>query len=144
MTHSKVPMEFGDGQHDFDLGPLAQRLELEDKCGSGLMGIFRRLDDARVSDYRETIRLALIGGGMKPPDALKLVQRYVDGRPIMESVPVARAILMAALVGVPGDDVGKGTAERATTEAAGSTKPDALSVPQSTVQAQRSDSIHAS
>lgn len=139
-THSSVSIEFGDGDYVFDLGPIGQRLEIESKCGTGLMGVLRRLDEARVNDYREPIRLGLIGGGMKPEAALAIVKNYVDARPVMESIPVARAILMAVLIGIPDDTVGKTEAEGTTREADGSTKPDALSVPQSTVQEPQSDS----
>lgn len=142
-SHSAITLAFGDGEHVFDVGPLGVRLELEEKCGCGLLAILRRLnDDSRVHDYREPVRLGLIGGGLSPSEALKLVVRYVDTRPAMESVPVARAIVMAALVGVAGDDVvGKGEAERATTEAAGSTASTAASsAPPSTASAPPSDS----
>jgi len=101
--HTKIgPIPFADGEYVFDVGPLGIRLELEEKCGGiGLLGIHRRLQtDCLIMDYRETIRLGLMGGGMKPLDALKLVKRYVEARPAQESVPLAMMILMAGLVGV--------------------------------------------
>ena len=124
LLHTKITMPFGDGEHTFDVGPLGIRLELEEKCGnSGLLAIHRRLQtDCRIMDYRETIRLGLIGGGMKPLEALKLVKRYVEDRPAQESVPIALMILMAGLVGVPAEDekgedppLGKPQAERTST-----------------------------
>lgn len=100
--HTKIIAPFGDGDYVFDVGPLGIRLELEEKCSNtGLLGIHRRLqNDCRIMDYRETIRLGLIGGGMKPLDALRMVKRYVELRPSQESVPLAMMILMAGLVGV--------------------------------------------
>lgn len=142
-THSKVTLPFADGEYTFDVGPLKERLELEEKCNCGLLGLVRRLnDDSRINDYREPIRLGLIGGGEKPAIALRLVQRYVDSRPAMESVPLARSIVMAALVGVEGDDVGKSQADQIKEEAAPSTeKMAASSDPQSTVSEQPSVSV---
>ena len=140
MTHSKVTLPFADGEYTFDIGPLRERLELEEKCNCGLLALVRRLtEDSRVNDYRETIRLGLIGGGEKPAIALRLVQRYVDARPAMESVPIARNIVMAALVGVKDDEVGKNQADQtkdvdaASTEtmAASSDPPSTGSEPQS-------------
>ena len=38
-----------------------------------------------ATDVREVIRLALIGGGTPPTDALRLVRDYVEKRPLAES-----------------------------------------------------------
>lgn len=59
-----------------------------------------------IDDFRETIRLGLIGGGAAPARALLLTTRYVDARPPRESIPLARGILLAALIGVPEDPAG--------------------------------------
>lgn len=109
MINGSVELEWGDGDHVFNIAKLGQALELEEKCDAGLFEIFQRVTDgkARLNDIRETIRLGLIGGGKTPVQALALVKRYVDDRPLIESLPVARSLLMAALVGVPGDEVGK-------------------------------------
>lgn len=143
---TKISHPFGDGEYEFDVGPLGIRLELEEKCGNtGLLGIHKRLQsDCLIMDYRETIRLGLIGGGLPPIKALTLVKRYVEPRPAQESVPLARIILMAGLVGVeePVEKVdeaaGKETAETAST----GTKPASPSADQlSTEQAQPSASL---
>lgn len=121
VPNGKVTLSWGDGEHDFNLARIGQLLELEDKCGAGVMEVFTRLQGNRwrLNDVRETVRLGLIGGGQKPEAALVLVKRYVDERPLSENVLVATAILMAAIVGVPGDDVGKPPADRTATEEAG-------------------------
>lgn len=107
-----VTLAWGDGEHKFRL-PIGGLRELQQKCDAGAIEVMDRLRDRRwrVDDVRETLRLGLIGGGMTPVDALILVKRYVDDRPIMESVPTAFAVLMAALIGVPDDPVGKAEAE---------------------------------
>lgn len=87
--------------------------------------------DGWPDEIREVIRLGLIGGGMPIDRVPALVRRYVDERPLFESAPVAQAILLTALVGVPDDPVGKPAAETAATEATMT----ASSSPQSTAPA---------
>lgn len=67
------------------------------------MELFRRIGASqwRAQDIAETIRLGLVGGGMKAPDAVVLVRRYVLAAPIEHNVPLALDILGAALVGSP-------------------------------------------
>jgi hypothetical protein len=142
MPTGLTNLTFGDGRHDFNIAPIGSMLELQDNCDAGPAEIFSRLRNGlwRVNDVRETIRIGLIGGGMKPVDALKLVDRYVGGpRPWSESVPVASSILLAALVGVPDDPVGKTDADRAKTETVIPTADS--SDPHSTEPAPLSDSI---
>jgi hypothetical protein len=77
----------------------------------GPMSLARSLQavDAWPGDVREVIRLGLIGGGTPIAQVPALVARYVDERPLAESTVVAHAVLIAALVGVPDDPVGKKT-----------------------------------
>ncbi len=90
-------------------------MELQEKTDAGPLAVLLRLHghDWRVQDVRETIRLGLIGGGKTPPQALALVARYVDRRPLLESVPVAQDILAAGLAQPddlpPGNLVAEGT-----------------------------------
>jgi len=120
MPNGQVEIEWGDGPHTFCIAKHAHAFELEDKCKSGVAEIYERIRDSKwhINDLRETIRLGLIGGGMKPLDALSLVKRYFDERPWAESINTALVILMAAMVGVPGDIVGKkeGAEQTATKE----------------------------
>lgn len=109
----KVRLVWGDGEHDFKLA-IGHLRELQDKCKAGPPEILRRLsmNEWHVDDVRETIRLGLVGGGKTPSDAFVSVVRYVDERPLLESAQVAMAVLMAALVGVPDDPVGKDQPEK--------------------------------
>lgn len=97
---ASVSAVWGDGDHVFRLG-LAQLLELQEKAGAGPMELFLRLRSHRwrVEDLTETLRLGLVGGGLKPADAVALVRRYGPGaRPLAESLPLVVEILAAAIV----------------------------------------------
>lgn len=125
MTSSaSIDFEWADGHYQFRL-PIGQLRELQEKCGAGPRVIFERLRSGMwmVDDIRETIRLGLIGGGTAPIPARALVERYVDARPLSENVMAATSILLAAIVGVPDDNVGKklaGKAKRKATVASSS------------------------
>jgi hypothetical protein len=128
---AKINLTWGDGEHEFRLG-LKEWFELQEKCGSGLIEVMDRLATRRwkVEDIREPLRLGLIGAGMVPVDAFTLVKRYVDERPLMESVPVAFAVIAAAIVGAPEDEeAGKKKSEAEsdgpdTSQPLGSTEPE--------------------
>jgi hypothetical protein len=100
-----ITLDWADGTYAFRL-PWGQLAELQEKTGCGPQFLLSRLvaGSWKVEDLRETIRLGLIGGGAEPLKALDLVRRYVEQRPLLESVMPARAILTAALVGAPGED----------------------------------------
>lgn len=131
-----ISLVWGDGEHRFRL-PIGQLRELQEKCAAGPAEIVERLTAGRwrVDDVRETIRLGLIGGGMAPGEAYTLTVRYVDERPWLENVAPAQAVLMAALVGVADEPVGKAGAAEAETGAT-----DASPSPPSTASARRSAS----
>lgn len=102
---AEVTIDWAEGEHLFRLR-LSQIRELQEKCDKGPMRILRDLegDGWRVDDLREVIRLGLIGGGMEPVKALRLVQSYVDDRPFAENIGIARAIVFAAVIGVPNQE----------------------------------------
>jgi len=134
MVNGHVVLTWADGEHTFNIAKLKEVFELEDKCGAGVGEIFDRVRAGRWRwiDVRETVRLGLIGGGMEPVPALTLVQRYVDNRPWQESRQVAMAILLAAMVGVEGDNpTKKAEADRAP-DSKSTTPTDGSSDPQST------------
>jgi hypothetical protein len=91
---------FGDAEHQFALTP-GMIAELEAKTGSGVGGLFRRMiaNDFRHAEIVETIRLGLIGGGMNPETAARLVAAYVPARPLIEAYALAVAILEALMFG---------------------------------------------
>lgn len=108
--HASVTLDWADGSYTFRLA-IGQLRELQEavnrprvKLGAPLIGpatLFESLrsNDAWLHDVREVIRLGLIGGGTKPADALDLVRRYVDERPMAESSVHATLVLGAALFG---------------------------------------------
>jgi hypothetical protein len=100
-----IQLDWADGKHVFRLG-LAQLEELEDIRGAGTGAICKRCSqgDWFAGDVREIIRLGLIGGGMSPAKAKKMVGRYVDQQPWGENSLLANAILWAAVTGPPIED----------------------------------------
>lgn len=114
-----VDMDFGDGPHRFRLA-MGELEELQEKTGAGPFVLVQRLlnGDWKIADVREPLRLGLIGGGMTPEDALKLVRRYVDQRDAwMHYAGVAKMVVLAAIAGAPEELPGKDAAPEATTEA---------------------------
>lgn len=115
---ASIDLAWADGEYRFRLG-LGQLRELQEKVnqpriaigatpiGPGTLLRLAMERDLWPHEVREIIRLGLIGGGMKPPEALARVQRYVDERPLLESMQPAVLILTAALAGAPDDEVGK-------------------------------------
>ena len=106
----EVTLDFGDGAHTFRLR-LGELRELQDKtdCGPELLLMRMQAKAWRVDDVRETLRLGLIGGGMKPIEALKLINRYGGGddEPAnwMELRTLAQIILTEALVPTSDDEL---------------------------------------
>jgi len=143
-ANGEITLQWGDGEHKFNIARLRCVLELEEKCDCGIAEIIARLRDGKwkFNDIRETIRLGLIGANQVTPDkALMLVQRYVDDRPWSENVLPAQAILFAALVGVIGDNPEKkAQAEQDAANRSSETTVD-IPVPQSTESEPQSDSI---
>jgi hypothetical protein len=118
-----VTINWADGEHRFRIA-IGQARELEAlvnkrriEMGMPVIGpyalwMLTLSSNAWPDDVREILRLGLIGGGMKPFEALALVKRYVEERPFLESMPVASTVLQEALIGVPDDPVGKPPAEK--------------------------------
>lgn len=140
MRSVDVTLRWGDGDHHFNIARIKHVAELERKCGCGIAEVFERLRSGKWyhHDVRETIRIGLIGGGSDPIQALALVEMYVDGQPWEMSVRVAFAIIAAAMVGVPGDEVGKkaraGRAKRKATPASSSPQSMAKEPPSASPQ----------
>ncbi|MEH6721291.1 MAG: gene transfer agent family protein [Aurantimonas endophytica] len=128
--HGAVELEFGDGEYTFRLG-LAEIEELEAKQNAGVFQIATRLAPetraCRSSDIVQVIRLGLIGGGMKPVDALAKVRKYVDERPIDESRDVAYAVALAGLKRVHSSELEEAPpGEAAAAETSVSTSPPSM------------------
>jgi hypothetical protein len=60
-----------------------------------------------LKEIRETLRLGLVGGGMKHGDALRLVRAHVEERPIEDNRHYAFLVIQAALYGAPEERVGE-------------------------------------
>lgn len=103
--HGQLELTWGDGPHVFRLA-IGEIRELQEKTGCGPMELVKRMIHGtwRIDDIRETVRLGLIGGGLDPIKSLSLVARYVDQRPLAESVPVAQAVLSVLLFGGDEED----------------------------------------
>ena len=124
MSRCSIDVTWADGTYTLCL-PLAQLEELQERCGAGPMVIAERLKHGHweVRDVFQTLRLGLIGGGMAPPDALRLVTRYgPPERPVTESVLPAFAVLDAALFGKRDEPVGKPSADGAESDPAAGTE----------------------
>lgn len=109
---AKVDLDWADGHYDFRLA-WGQLIELQERCDAGPFVILDRLTRGswRVQDISHVIRLGLIGGGTEPAKALKLVRDYVEARPPLENVMLARGILMVAVQGVPDEAPGEADGE---------------------------------
>lgn len=103
-----LTVPFGDSDYVFAL-KWGELIQLQEATDAGPYVVMQRLATGtwRVQDIAHTIRLGLIGGGLKPTDALKLVRAYVEARPPMENVLLAQGILGASLMGAPEDDRSK-------------------------------------
>jgi len=108
MRDARIEQPFADGEYSFRLG-WGEIVELQEKVDCGPFALLDRINSGQwlVGDLSETIRLGLIGGGLKPTDAKKLVDRYVTDRPPLENLELARAVLLAGLVGAPDEAPGE-------------------------------------
>lgn len=117
--NGRVELDFADGTYGFRLA-IGELEELQEKTECGPYTLLRRLlsNDWKVGDVRETIRLGLIGDGVKPTEALALIRRYVDQRSDwLNNAMLAQAIVSAALIGAPEEAPGKSENPEAETEA---------------------------
>lgn len=106
--HGTTSFDWGDSTYTFRLG-LKEVRELQEKTGIGPLALFNRIKSENwlIDDLRETIRIGLIGGGMKADEALKLIRRYFDDFPKVDQKEPAMKIIGAFLIGDPVDPVGK-------------------------------------
>ena len=107
----KISLPFGDDTHVFKLG-YGQIKELQDTVDAGPFVIFDSLlkNTWKIEYIRETIRCGLVGGGMAAHEAIHMVKTYVEdveSYPLRANVLIAAAILNAALMGAPEEEVGK-------------------------------------
>lgn len=122
---ARIIEDFGDGTYEFRLA-WGELSKLQEACDAGPFVILHRIGEGawRVEDLSHIIRLGLIGGGLEPVKALRLVRQYVEARPPAESVPLAYAVLSAGCVGAPDEPLGKAQAANPA-ESASTTSPTA-------------------
>lgn len=131
---AEVTAPWGDGEHTFRL-TVPCLIELEQKCDAPFMVVLHRLGSGtyKINDVRETVRLALIGGGKTPTEALKLVKNYLDDRPPLEdSLKIARLALMGVLFGFEVEPLDTGGPSEGNGQAAPMTGHPASTPPAST------------
>ncbi|MBO9589530.1 gene transfer agent family protein [Devosia sp.] len=104
------PLDWADGTYEFALN-WGELSALQDACNAGPFVILSRLAASqwRLEDVATTIRLGLIGGGVEPQKALKLVRTYVESRPqdLVLNASFARGILETAIMGAPEEAPGE-------------------------------------
>ncbi|MGI8395106.1 gene transfer agent family protein [Agrobacterium deltaense] len=103
-----VEADFADGTYKFALTwDLASEWEkTTDRSMYATLLHAVRTGIVNLNDAREILRLGLIGGGMEPVAALRLVRTYVENRPAAENFPLVVRVMDAAFhgKGVPDPD----------------------------------------
>jgi len=106
-----VEADFADGTYKFALTwDLASEWEkTTDRSMYATLLHAVRTGIVNLNDAREILRLGLIGGGMEPVAALRLVRTYVENRPAAENFPLVVRVMDAAFhgKGVADPDEGK-------------------------------------
>ena len=102
MTQEPHVAFFGDAEYPFRL-TAKMILELERVTGAGIGALCTRVLNKQFthSDISETLRLSLIGAGMSPERATSLIATYAIDRPLIETFPIAVAVLELAWFGNP-------------------------------------------
>lgn len=102
MTQEPHTAFFGDREYPFLL-TAKLTLELERVTGAGIGALCTRVFSRQFvhSDISEVLRLSLTGAGMSPERAASLVTAYAIDRPLIETFPIAVAVLELAWFGHP-------------------------------------------
>lgn len=105
---AKIELTWADGDYTFRLG-WGELEALQEACDAGPWVILERLftKQCHVGDISNVIRQGLIGGGLEPTAATKLVRAYVEKRPPTENLLFATVILQAAVQGAGEEPVGE-------------------------------------
>lgn len=112
MTRStEISLEFGGEDRIFKL-PIGRMVALQEKTDCGPYELHRRFaaGEWRIHDLRETILQGLIGGGADVATAGALMKSFFDDLPSLQFVPLANAVVMAALSGVEDEPLGESPA----------------------------------
>ncbi len=95
-----IDLTWRGGEHTFALTIDLLRA-LQERCDAGPAFVLSRLRASQwlIDDVIQPIRLGLEGGGLSKEESRQLTKRFVEDRPLTESVLTAAAILMHALYG---------------------------------------------
>lgn len=113
---AKINVFMADGYYDLQLN-IEQLINLQEKLDLGPAAILETIANRtwRIAHIIEPIRLGLIGGGMSNQAAFDFVTQHVKPAYFLEYLPVAYAVVNAALSGAPEDPI-EGETEAATPE----------------------------
>ncbi|RJP54320.1 MAG: gene transfer agent family protein [Anaerolineaceae bacterium] len=121
----RITEDWGNGAYSFRLG-WGEWQELDTLLQVGPQELYERLlrGKAHYNWPREIIRCGLVGAGMDPGQALKLVRLYCEQREILDNTAIALKIVQAALF-TPENakDDHPGEAEATAMNSAASTSP---------------------
>lgn len=119
---AKVMLPFADGDYEFRLA-WAELLMLQESRNCGPFVVLDRLTSGQwmIEDIAEVLRIGLIGGGIEPGKAVKMVRSYVQGFPPMLNLVFAQQVLGAALVGAADEIVGEPVAAKQGEDSASTT-----------------------
>lgn len=124
----EITLPWGDEDRTFRLG-IREWEKVQEKCDAGPAEILGRLAPVfaaseqglslkqiiaagylgrwRVQDVREPLYRGLIGGGMEPTEAGKVIRDLVDERPLIEPVCVAYRVVLASIMGAEDEPAGE-------------------------------------
>lgn len=130
-----IELFFGDQEYRFRIG-IGEFRELQEKVnkrridmglnpvGPTTLANLLRANDAWPDDARDVLRIGLVGGGMAPAEAHRLLVRHFDnGRGPLQFYLTAFTVLMTAFVGVDGDEVSVKKKTQTTDRTAPSSSP---------------------
>lgn len=130
---AKIELTWADGEYTFRLG-WGELEALQEACEAGPWVILERLFTRQclIGDISNVIRQGLIGGGLEPTAATKLVRTYVEKRPPAENLLFATVILQAAIQGAEEEPVGEHLAASQTESSSTASPMEKSDLPQST------------
>lgn len=122
-----ITLPWADGDHTFKLA-WGELVLLQEATDTGAFVLLDRLSSrqCKIEEISHVMRLALIGGGKSPEEALKLVRSYVESRPPAENLMFARGVLATACYGA--GDESPGEAEGEAADSVSTTSPTESSV----------------
>ena len=103
-----ITLAWAGGEHLFRLG-WGELRSIQEACDAGPFVVLERLGNGswKLEDISNPIRFGLIGGGVPPVEASKLVRLYVENFPPIQSCFVAHAVLQAGCIGAPEEQIEK-------------------------------------